>query len=232
MLTINEIFHSIQGESTHAGRALRLRAPDRLRPALPLVRHAVCVSRGPEDVDRRGVADVERFGCPLVEVTGGEPLLQHDVYPLMQRLLDARQDRAARNRRPPQHRAGAGRRRSASWTSSARASGESAKNDWSQPGAADRDRRSEVRHQGSRRLRVRARRRRRASSSTAGSPPCCSRRCTACSIAKQLAEWMLADRAAGAAAAAGPQVHLGVARRHDGVSTSASDAQHAALSSC
>ncbi|HYE84817.1 MAG TPA: 7-carboxy-7-deazaguanine synthase QueE, partial [Vicinamibacterales bacterium] len=27
--------------------------------------------------------------CPTVEVTGGEPLLQPDVYPLMQRLLDA-----------------------------------------------------------------------------------------------------------------------------------------------
>ena len=30
---------------------------------------------------------VERFGCDLVELTGGEPLLQKDVYPLMERLL-------------------------------------------------------------------------------------------------------------------------------------------------
>ena len=35
------------------------------------------------------VAAVERYGCPLVEVTGGEPLLQEDVYELMQRLGDA-----------------------------------------------------------------------------------------------------------------------------------------------
>ena len=35
------------------------------------------------------VAEVESRGCPVVEVTGGEPLLQPDVYPLMQRLLDA-----------------------------------------------------------------------------------------------------------------------------------------------
>lgn len=35
------------------------------------------------------VADVAARGCPTVEVTGGEPLLQPDVYPLMQRLLDA-----------------------------------------------------------------------------------------------------------------------------------------------
>ncbi len=34
------------------------------------------------------VADVESRGCDVVEVTGGEPLLQADVYPLMQRLLD------------------------------------------------------------------------------------------------------------------------------------------------
>lgn len=35
------------------------------------------------------LADVEGRGCPTVEVTGGEPLLQPDVYPLMQRLLDS-----------------------------------------------------------------------------------------------------------------------------------------------
>ena len=33
------------------------------------------------------VAAVDKFGCPLVEITGGEPLLQEDVYPLMDRLL-------------------------------------------------------------------------------------------------------------------------------------------------
>jgi 7-carboxy-7-deazaguanine synthase len=32
---------------------------------------------------------VDHFGSPLVEVTGGEPLLQQDVYPLMERLLDS-----------------------------------------------------------------------------------------------------------------------------------------------
>ena len=35
------------------------------------------------------VADVEARGCQTVEVTGGEPLLQPDVYPLMQRLVDS-----------------------------------------------------------------------------------------------------------------------------------------------
>ena len=35
------------------------------------------------------MAQVEAFACPVVEVTGGEPLLQPDVYPLMRRLLSA-----------------------------------------------------------------------------------------------------------------------------------------------
>src|SRR5438034_4256353 len=34
------------------------------------------------------VAAVDRHGCRLVEITGGEPLLQDDVYPLMERLLE------------------------------------------------------------------------------------------------------------------------------------------------
>jgi 7-carboxy-7-deazaguanine synthase len=34
------------------------------------------------------LAAVERFECALVEITGGEPLLQEDVYPLMQALVD------------------------------------------------------------------------------------------------------------------------------------------------
>jgi 7-carboxy-7-deazaguanine synthase len=34
------------------------------------------------------LAEVDQIACPLVEVTGGEPLLQDDVYPLMQGLLD------------------------------------------------------------------------------------------------------------------------------------------------
>jgi 7-carboxy-7-deazaguanine synthase len=32
---------------------------------------------------------VDAYQCPLVEITGGEPLLQKDVYTLMERLLSA-----------------------------------------------------------------------------------------------------------------------------------------------
>jgi 7-carboxy-7-deazaguanine synthase len=87
MLTINEIFHSIQGESTHAGRPcvfVRLTACD-LRCSWCDTPYAFHEGRKAtlEDV----LSEVRAFGCPLVEVTGGEPLLQKDVYPLMERLL-------------------------------------------------------------------------------------------------------------------------------------------------
>jgi 7-carboxy-7-deazaguanine synthase len=88
MLTVNEIFHSIQGESTHAGRPcvfVRLTACD-LRCRWCDTPYAFHEGRK-MSVDEV-VADVEARGCPMVEVTGGEPLLQPDVYPLMQRLLD------------------------------------------------------------------------------------------------------------------------------------------------
>jgi 7-carboxy-7-deazaguanine synthase len=87
MLTINEIFYSIQGESTSAGRPcvfVRLTACD-LRCSWCDTTYAFHEGRS-MSVDEI-VAEVDRHGCPLVEITGGEPLLQDDVYPLMDRLL-------------------------------------------------------------------------------------------------------------------------------------------------
>ena len=89
MLTINEIFYSIQGESSHAGRPcvfVRLTACD--------LRCTWCDSPyafhegGKMSLDEI-VAEVTRHGCDLVEMTGGEPLLQKDLYPLMDRLHEA-----------------------------------------------------------------------------------------------------------------------------------------------
>ena len=87
MLAVNEIFYSIQGESTRAGRPcvfVRLTACD-LRCTWCDTPYAFYegTKRSIEDV----IAEVERYDCPLVEITGGEPLLQDDVYPLMARLM-------------------------------------------------------------------------------------------------------------------------------------------------
>jgi len=87
MLTVNEIFHSIQGESSRAGEPcvfVRLTACD-LRCSWCDTEYAFHEGRK-MSVDEV-LAVVETHGCPLVEITGGEPLLQEDVYPLMDRLL-------------------------------------------------------------------------------------------------------------------------------------------------
>jgi 7-carboxy-7-deazaguanine synthase len=88
VLTINEIFHSIQGESTHAGRPcvfVRLTACD-LRCSWCDTPYAF--TEGHKMPLEEIVAQVKAFDCPVVEITGGEPLLQKNVYPLMQRLLN------------------------------------------------------------------------------------------------------------------------------------------------
>ena len=89
MLTVNEIFHSIQGESTHAGRRcvfVRLTACN-LRCSwcdTPYAFH-----EGRKLSVGQVMQQVEGYECPVVEITGGEPLLQADVYPLMEALLES-----------------------------------------------------------------------------------------------------------------------------------------------
>ncbi|MDA1094562.1 MAG: radical SAM protein [Acidobacteria bacterium] len=89
MLTVNEIFHSIQGESDQAGRPcvfVRLTGCD-LRCVWCDTPYAFHEGRklGVDQV----MDAVSAYGCDLVEVTGGEPLLQEGVYELMDRLLAA-----------------------------------------------------------------------------------------------------------------------------------------------
>lgn len=89
MLSINEIFYSIQGESTYAGKPcvfVRLAGCD-LR--CTWCDTAYAFNEGSKMSVDAVIEEVDRFGSPLVEVTGGEPLLQEDVYPLMERLLES-----------------------------------------------------------------------------------------------------------------------------------------------
>jgi 7-carboxy-7-deazaguanine synthase len=88
LITVNEIFYSVQGESTYAGRPcvfVRLTACD--------LRCSWCdTPKAFEEGGKRSLDDilseVDHHGCDLVEVTGGEPLLQEGVYPLMSSLLE------------------------------------------------------------------------------------------------------------------------------------------------
>ena len=89
MLTVNEIFHSIQGESTYVGEPcvfVRLTACD-LRCTWCDTPYAFHEGRK-MSVDQV-LSEVARYECGTVEITGGEPLLQREVYPLMERLVAA-----------------------------------------------------------------------------------------------------------------------------------------------
>ena len=90
MLRITEIFHSIQGESTHAGRPcvfVRLTGCN--------LRCRWCDSAytfsGGERMELDAVVEAVRaYGCNLVEITGGEPLAQREALDLIARLCDER----------------------------------------------------------------------------------------------------------------------------------------------
>lgn len=89
MLVVHEMYLSVQGESTHTGRPcafVRLTACD-LRCSWCDTPYAFTGGKkmSVDDV----VAAVDELRCPLVEITGGEPLLQADVIPLMRRLIAA-----------------------------------------------------------------------------------------------------------------------------------------------
>ena len=87
MLTINEIFKSIQGESSYTGRPcifIRLTGCN-LRCSWCDTEYAFYEGQ-PKSV--KDIMDaIDPLGVPLVEITGGEPLLQEEVYDLMDALL-------------------------------------------------------------------------------------------------------------------------------------------------
>jgi 7-carboxy-7-deazaguanine synthase len=87
-LLIHEVYKSVQGESTFAGLPcvfVRLSACD-ARCTWCDTPHAF--TEGTSWSIERVLHEVTRLECPMVEITGGEPLLQPEVFGLMTTLCD------------------------------------------------------------------------------------------------------------------------------------------------
>ena len=87
-LKVNEILYSLQGESLYAGRACVM-----IRLAGCNLRCAFCDTQyayddGQDITLPEIIKKVQSHACPLVEITGGEPLLQKNTPRLIRQLLD------------------------------------------------------------------------------------------------------------------------------------------------
>jgi 7-carboxy-7-deazaguanine synthase len=88
MLKVNEIYHSIQGESSKSGLPCVF-----VRLTYCNLRCAYCDTEyafyeGNERSIEEIISEVKKYNCKLVEVTGGEPLVQEESLELLKRLCD------------------------------------------------------------------------------------------------------------------------------------------------
>ena len=91
MLNVSEIFHSVQGEGTRAGRPctfVRLQGCT-LRCTWCDTPYALDSRIHEHDMSVGQILDrIQEIGCGFVEFTGGEPLEQEEVFDLMRELCD------------------------------------------------------------------------------------------------------------------------------------------------
>ncbi|MFN2455924.1 MAG: radical SAM protein [Pyrinomonadaceae bacterium] len=88
MLRVTEIFRSIQGESTHAGRPCSFVRLTGCPMRCVWCDSAYTFTGGERMTIDAVIKEVRAYGCKLVEVTGGEPLAQREAFPLIERLCD------------------------------------------------------------------------------------------------------------------------------------------------
>lgn len=87
-LRVTEIFYSIQGESTWAGRPCAFVRLTGCPLRCTWCDTAYAFAGGERMTIDEIVSRLRAFGCPLVEVTGGEPLAQAGCRALLQSLAD------------------------------------------------------------------------------------------------------------------------------------------------
>jgi 7-carboxy-7-deazaguanine synthase len=88
MLKINEIYYSVQGESTKAGLPCIF-----VRLTYCNLRCSYCDTEyafyeGKDYAIEDILNEVKKYNCKLVEITGGEPLFQEECYKLLEVLCD------------------------------------------------------------------------------------------------------------------------------------------------
>ena len=87
MIKINEIYLSVQGESTHTGLPCIFIRLTGCNLRCSWCDTAYAFHEGKNMSIDEILQKVENFGIHLVEITGGEPLMQDNVYTLMKRLI-------------------------------------------------------------------------------------------------------------------------------------------------
>jgi 7-carboxy-7-deazaguanine synthase len=88
MLTINEVFFSIQGEGSRAGRPCVFVRLTGCPLRCSWCDTAYAFHEGERRSEEELLLEIEGFSCFLIQITGGEPLSQPFVLPFITRLLD------------------------------------------------------------------------------------------------------------------------------------------------
>lgn len=88
-MKVCEIFSSIQGESTYAGLPCVFIRMSGCNLRCVYCDTAYAYEEGTELTEDDVFKQAVSYGISLVEITGGEPLMQKDVFPLIKRLLDS-----------------------------------------------------------------------------------------------------------------------------------------------
>ncbi len=87
-MKVCEIFTSVQGESRYAGIPCTFIRMTGCNLRCTYCDTTYAYNEGKECSEDEIIAEIRNAGLPLVEITGGEPLLQKEVFPLIKRLID------------------------------------------------------------------------------------------------------------------------------------------------